>query len=185
MTKLQIIYDAVCTKTGLEIDTNTRIRKYIIGRGMYYQLARTLTTHRLTDIGAEIGKDHASVIHSLKHFERDITKDPHNFKIYNDLKKYLQLKMPEEIEVAINKDLLVHYVINLKAEIRDLKIKVNSTPIIEKLVIEPNKDPFIDQIINLDDIQSKIFQERAEIMLRSIKSIRTYENTHKREFNAA
>jgi len=57
---------------GLDINNPTRQKDYVYARTMYYGLARKYSFYSLDVIGDSVGKDHASVLHSLKNLERDI-----------------------------------------------------------------------------------------------------------------
>lgn len=186
MTKLEIIYNAVCDITGLEIDKNTRKTEYIRARQIFCKLAKTFTMSPLTEIGKEIGKDHASIIHALKHFEMDIEKVEKYNSLYQEAFSYVRLRIPTENTAAqktIAKDMLIHHVINQSKAIQELKLRLMQKPKGVKVVIPDTKHPIINQIKELDDEQLKTFAERAEIMLKSIKSMRTYDNTPRSSFN--
>ena len=59
--KLDFIIDTLQNKTGLDIRKRTQVREYFLTRAIYYKLAKEYTFHSLSKIGAEVGKDNATV----------------------------------------------------------------------------------------------------------------------------
>ena len=81
---LDFIIDTIQSKTNLDLNKNTRERIYVLGRAMYYKLAKEYTFCSLKDIGSKFGKDHATVLHGLKVFEGLKIYDKDLYKIYQD-----------------------------------------------------------------------------------------------------
>ena len=74
-----------------------RQRHNVYQRAVYFRLCRDLTPYALSDIGAVINKDHASVLHGLKLFK--------NFKIWGEdiylsIYKQARLKLKQRYEFA-------------------------------------------------------------------------------------
>ena len=63
------VASAVC---GFDITTDTRHREYVFGRTLYYGICRKYTNYGYTAIGRAVGRNHATVLHSLKNLERDV-----------------------------------------------------------------------------------------------------------------
>ncbi len=63
-----IIYEVILL-SGVNIKDKCRQRDYIICRAIYYKLARE-NNYTLTEIGAELGKDHATVLYALRKFDQ-------------------------------------------------------------------------------------------------------------------
>jgi len=59
-----------------DFSKKNRQRHNVYQRAVFFRLCRDLTPYALTDIGAVIDKDHASVLHGLKLFK--------NFKIWGE-----------------------------------------------------------------------------------------------------
>ena len=66
----------VSKKLHISIGRTIRKRDYVYGRAIYYKLSKEFTGQSLSNIGANVGRDHASVIHGFKVFEM--------LKLYND-----------------------------------------------------------------------------------------------------
>ena len=77
--ELELIYNACCEVTGLDIKKNTRKRDFMYGRMIYYYFARKMTDCTFSKIGIFMGKDHATVIHALKKYEE--------YKVYEDVRR--------------------------------------------------------------------------------------------------
>lgn len=60
---------------GFKIDTRRRFRPLVEARYIYAFIAKKYTKHSLAKIGEAIGRDHASIIHYLKHFEHLVMYD--------------------------------------------------------------------------------------------------------------
>lgn len=104
-----------------------RQRHNVYQRAVYYRLCRDLTPYALTDIGATINKDHASVLHGLKLYK--------NFKDWGEeayiaIYKKARLQLKQKYEFANPhlkmtyeekyKELLMHHII-LKEKYYKLK----------------------------------------------------------------
>ncbi len=64
---LNQLADLVSEETGVDIRTQSRKSKYVVARAIYYDIAynhELLGT--LNQIGKEVGRDHASVLYSLR-----------------------------------------------------------------------------------------------------------------------
>ena len=51
-----------------DIKQNTREREIVMARGAFFWLAKHTSKKSLKKIGASVGRDHASVVYSLKNF---------------------------------------------------------------------------------------------------------------------
>ena len=54
---------------GYFIDSPTRKREVVEARGMYYKVLKEFTNMSLAAIAKTVGKNHATVLHGLKHFD--------------------------------------------------------------------------------------------------------------------
>ena len=92
--KLDFIIDTLQNKTGLDIRKRTQVREYFLTRAIYYKLAKEYTFHSLSKIGAEVGKDHATVLHGIKKFDLEMKK--YYPELY-DLYENFRLRYPVEL----------------------------------------------------------------------------------------
>ena len=79
----------VSTITGTDIKSNSRDHKNVIARSIFYKIAYDYMCRVGVRIGAKnyiakyMGKNHATVLHALKNFDRDITTYGVNKKMYD------------------------------------------------------------------------------------------------------
>ena len=86
--KLDIILREVNDKLNIDIKSETRRRKYVYGRMLFFKLAKDFNPYMsTTQIGRFINKDHATVLHSLKQFKniKEYKQDNHFLDNYNSL----------------------------------------------------------------------------------------------------
>lgn len=100
--ELSQIRELVESEFKIDISQVTRIREVVYVRNLYYKLARDYTSFGYSDIGKEINKNHATVIHGVKTMEEVVLIYDSKFikayskiskilnKLTNDPKKYLQ-----------------------------------------------------------------------------------------------
>ena len=75
MIELDELIDYVNDNLNIDIRQNTRKREVIDARAFYYELARRLTNYSLDKIGKPLGKNHATVSHSLKNVVMYLNKE--------------------------------------------------------------------------------------------------------------
>ena len=73
---LNFLENVVNTVCNVDIRKVDRHRPYVIARTIYYGLAKIYTDCSLKSIGEHIGRNHATVLHSLNNLEMDIIKNP-------------------------------------------------------------------------------------------------------------
>jgi len=80
-----------------DFSKKNRQRHNVYQRAVFFRLCRDLTPYALTDIGAVIDKDHASVLHGLKLFKnfKDWGEDIY-LSIYNEAR----LKLKQRYDFA-------------------------------------------------------------------------------------
>lgn len=82
---------------GIRIEDKSRKRYYVFCRTLYYGLARTYTTHCLSDIGKEIRKDHSTVLFALKNLERDVINNKQDDLNVKWERATIMLKQPYDV----------------------------------------------------------------------------------------
>lgn len=102
---------------GVDIKQKTRVRQYVEGRFIYYNISRNFFDGTLEHIGAVVNRDHSTVMHGLEMFDVLISSDK-NFKLkYNSVTHLLfdAVEFPK-------RDTIAHY--KLTKENEELKIKI-------------------------------------------------------------
>ena len=108
-----------------DITENSRSREIVMARAAYYWIARHTTKSSLAKIGDSVGRDHASVLYSLKNFDDWLRFDEFfkaDFEAFKNiiLSGYQKNKMTAESMLYKYNSLLIENDI-LKNEIKKLK----------------------------------------------------------------
>jgi hypothetical protein len=111
--------------TGVDINEVTRKRETIEARAIYYKVLKQIDKKKsLKSIGASVGKDHATVLHSLKNYDMFEQFNP-TLKLFR--KQILQRLNYKPIEYFGNIsneqeiERLNVYIFNMEQEIESLK----------------------------------------------------------------
>jgi hypothetical protein len=110
--------------TGVDINEVTRKRETIEARAIYYKVLKQIDKKKsLKSIGASVGKDHATVLHSLKNYDM--------FEQFNPTLKLFRKQIMQRLNYAtpdildITKDELIQSlqidVMKLSSEIENLQ----------------------------------------------------------------
>lgn len=85
-SKLRQIRQLIEDQVGFSLDLKTRKRDVVLARAVYYKVARDFRGERnqmsLSDIGKELGKNHATVLHALNNVSFHIMDDEHYSELY-------------------------------------------------------------------------------------------------------
>lgn len=145
---LNKIAEIVGQRMGLNLYKNNRKHKVIIARSLYYSLSKELTNKSLEKIGAELKKDHATVIHGLKMYENTYSLENNDLLLLRDQIKTIIIDYNfnhNEFDGEQIKD--------LKAELSKIKYKLKSS---SKLVKSLNKK--IEKVNEINNINFLIDQ---------------------------
>jgi hypothetical protein len=89
---LKEIRDLVESEFGFDIGINSRQRKFVSARAVYYKLAHDKTNATITEISRSLDRHHATVLHGFKLFET-FSVNSEYFKyelaVYNAIEKEL------------------------------------------------------------------------------------------------
>lgn len=123
----------VSSIVGVDILKNTRERRHVTGRAIFYKIYKDLEGWTLSDIGRIFDKNHATVLHNISTIEAYMETEPELASLYN---RCLSLYKGEPtIEDSISREELVNkvsqldtrivdlnaYIADLKGQIEDLK----------------------------------------------------------------
>ena len=94
--ELEIIHRICDFNFSEDWDSKTKTQSKVFERAIYYKLSKEFTKISLAEIGRRINKDHATVLHGLKVFEKDI-RESKRFssykKLYENLKQKCELRL--------------------------------------------------------------------------------------------
>lgn len=181
--------------TGTDIKKQCRETPYVEARIIYGRLCNEFlrNTHSLGEISDEIGFDHATILHycNVAFYKR--YQKPEFKALFQALyimveeleredkkRRKKLLKMKEELDRDVSA-----YGKKYAELLRDHEEQVKTMQAQIAALKDNLKDPIIMEIASLAPDQLELFRTRAEVMIKSVRSIRTYENTNKREFNPA
>ena len=135
--------------TGVDINEVTRKRETIEARAIYYKVLKQIDKKKsLKSIGASVGKDHATVLHSLKNYEMFEKFNPTLKLFRKQILQRLNYASPEIVDLSKDEYIqslqldvmkLTDEIVNLQETITNLQKPRNNYKIvnnIEALLLE-------------------------------------------------
>jgi hypothetical protein len=115
--------------TGVDINEVTRKRETIEARAIYYKILKQIDKKKsLKSIGASVGKDHATVLHSLKNYDMFEQFNPTLKLFRKEILQRLNYATPDILDMT--KDELIQSlqidVMKLNDEIANLQETINN-----------------------------------------------------------
>jgi chromosomal replication initiation ATPase DnaA len=146
---LETIIKNVSREFGLDIRTRSRKREYIYARAIYYKISREIYRKTLSEIGAGVNTNHATVLHSIKNVYPVIERfEPKVMESYFKLKDKVFFEAEQ-----MNSNILS--LEDAKTEIAELRYKLKIANMTADRAV--NLGPF-------EDILAKVPQEKLEIL---------------------
>ena len=175
--KLDFIIDTLHNKTGLDIRKRTQVREYFLTRAIYYKLAKEYTFHSLSKIGAEVGKDHATVLHGIKKFDLEMKKYyPELYDLYENFRLRYPVELfnndddipaPEEISSIVKRINDMDNQLKVKdAEIKRLNLEID----LMKHRGEDQRSDIVKLVSEISEDQLPLFMERITAMVRMMNT---------------
>lgn len=159
--------------TGIDVNKSSRKREVVEARAMYYKILKQIDKKKsLASIAQSVGKNHATVIHSLKSYDTFEQFNP-TLRLF---KKEVLLKLNFKSELIDNHKSDV--IQNLKVEIINLNQEIeNLQETITKLNITRNKYKVVNNIEALlidseGTEQQEMILERLQALYRMNKNIK-------------
>jgi hypothetical protein len=160
--------------TGVDINEVTRKRETIEARAIYYKVLKQIDKKKsLKSIGASVGKDHATVLHSLKNYDM--------FEQFNPTLKLFRKQIMQRLNYAtpdildITKDELIQ---NLQIDVMKLSGEIeNLQETITNLQKTRNNYNIVNNIQQLlieteGKEQQELIIERLQAVYRMNKNIK-------------
>ena len=171
--KLDFIIDTLQNKTGLNIRKRTQKREYFLARAIYYKLAKEYTFCSLSKIGAEVGKDHATVLHGIKKFDLEMKRYyPELYSLYDNFKLRYPVELfnndddipaPEEVSSIIKRiNDMDNKIKHKDDEIKRLNIEID----LMKHRGEDKRSDIVKLISQVPDEQMQVFTDRISAMVK-------------------
>lgn len=83
--KLETLQKVIESRLEVQLNKNTRKKEYIFARALFYALAYDGKRFTYSTIGKYMGKDHATVLHSIKNVFPQIMFDSNYKRLYDEL----------------------------------------------------------------------------------------------------
>jgi hypothetical protein len=161
--------------TGVDINEVSRKREIIEARAVYYKILKQIDKKKsLKSIGASVGKDHATVLHSLNNYDMFEQFNPTLKLFRKQILQRLNYASPEQI-LDMSKDELIN---SLQIDIMKLTDEIaNLQETITNLQKPRNKYKIVNNIETLlleteGKEQQEIIIERLQAVYRMNRNIK-------------
>lgn len=115
----EMIKEIVSNYFELDLVRNTRKRQYVEARAMFYKLCREFTKLSLEEIGKQVKRDHASVLHGIRSLNNWIEYDN---RIKNNLRilrnKISHFEDEKDTVIELDESIVLKYV-QLKEQVKE------------------------------------------------------------------
>lgn len=152
---IDIICDAVAVVTKANPMARDRVRENVDARRIVYKVCREMLNLTYIRIARYFDKNHASVLHGLKHFDALFETDRDFRNNYNAVVEVIG-SVEFDSNIIDSQDILVDYV-NLKSETMDIKQKYEMLLRSLNIKVEEKVDALLMPIHN--DLLHKIIQD--------------------------
>jgi len=171
MEQLKDIHRYVNLSLNLNIEKNTRKRRYADGRFLFFAIAKHTTKLSLERIGMYMLKDHATVLHGVRMFHTVLIKE----EIYNNLyNKYINVNwIDPSINIKTLNKQLNRKCYTLKTENDKLKIDL------------AKKLKFLKGFYDLSEEEQKLVEIRIESIVKMMPSNQIKQNQTTTIYNCA
>ena len=158
--------------TGVDINEVSRKREIIEARAVYYKILKQIDKKKsLKSIGASVGKDHATVLHSLKNYDMFEQFNPTLKLFKKQILQRLNYVKPEDI-LDISKD---EYIQSLQLDIMKLNDEIEN---LQETINKPRNNYNI--VNNIQQLlietegteQWQIITERLQALYKMNKNIK-------------
>ena len=158
--------------TGVDINEVSRKREIIEARAVYYKILKQIDKKKsLKSIGASVGKDHATVLHSLKNYDMFEQFNPTLKLFRKEILQRLNYASPEQI-LDMSKD---EYIQSLQIDIMKLNDEIAN---LQETINKPRNNYNI--VNNIQQLlietegkeQQEIIIERLQAVYRMNKNIK-------------
>lgn len=115
----QMIKEIVDNYFELNLKRNTRKRQYVEARAIFYKLCREFTKLSLEEIGEQVDRDHASVLHGIRSLNNWIEYDnriKNNLRILRNKVRHFEDEKDNVIE--LDESIVLKYV-QLKEQVKE------------------------------------------------------------------
>jgi len=175
---IEIICDAVAVVTKADPMAKNRIRENVDARRIAYKICRDVLNITYIRIAKYFDKNHASVLHGLKHFD-DLFQTEKDFRNnYNAVMKVIGSIEFSENPIIDPNNIIVDYV-NLQTETMNIRQKYNlllrslNIKVIEKIdeLLKPIHNDLLHKILQDDNCSTDLQKTLHDILVLKVKNI--------------
>jgi len=175
---IEIICDAVAVVTKADPMAKNRIRENVDARRIAYKICRDVLNITYIRIAKYFDKNHASVLHGLKHFD-DLFQTEKDFRNnYNAVMKVIGSIEFSENPIIDPNNIIVDYV-NLQTETMNIRQKYNlllrslNIKVIEKIdeLLKPIHNDLLHKILQDDNCSKDLQKTLHDILVLKVKNI--------------
>lgn len=175
---IEIICDAVAVVTKADPMAKNRIRENVDARRIAYKICRDVLNITYIRIAKYFDKNHASVLHGLKHFD-DLFQTEKDFRNnYNAVMKVIGSIEFSENPIIDPNNIIVDYV-NLQTETMNIRQKYNlllrslNIKVIEKIdeLLKPIHNDLLHKILQDDNCSRDLQKTLHDILVLKVKNI--------------
>lgn len=94
--KLETLQKVIESRLEVKLNKNTRKKEYIFARALFYGLAYDGKRCTYSTIGKYIGRDHATILHSIKNVFPQIMFDSNYKRLYDELSLIVEDSVDEK-----------------------------------------------------------------------------------------
>jgi len=175
---IEIICDAIAVVTKANPMAKNRVRENVDARRIAYKICRDLLNITYIRIAKFFDKNHASVLHGLKHFDDLFETDKEFRNNYNAVMKVIGSVEFSDNPILDPNNIIVDYV-NLQTETMDIKQKYNlllrslNIKVIEKVdeLLKPIHNDLLHQILQDDNCSTDLQKTLHSILVLKVKNI--------------
>ena len=175
---IEIICDAVAVVTKADPMAKNRIRENVDARRIAYKICRDVLNITYIRIAKYFEKNHASVLHGLKHFEDLFQTDKEFRNNYNAVMKVIGSVEFSDNPIIDPNNIIVDYV-NLQTETMNIRQKYNlllrslNIKVIEKIdeLLKPIHNDLLHKILQDDNCSRDLQKTLHDILVLKVKNI--------------
>lgn len=160
LIKLERIVDEV---TSAKIRNKNKSHRNVVARSIFYRLGidhliiSGMMHGHISYVARYLDKHHATILHSLKNFDRDVVKNKYNYELFRKCRQIF-LNIDTNYEDFDDKDIQIDY---LKNKIIDLELQLKTTRPTNKRIKE-----LVDMLESIPDDKMYLAKLRIEAMIK-------------------
>lgn len=164
--KLETLQKVIESRLEVQLNKNTRKKEYIFARALFYALAYDGKRVTYSTIGKYIGRDHATILHSVKNVFPQIMFDENYKRLYDELSLILDDSVDENTSTTHQNGISRLYQEMQKKEdlIQELSLKL--------IIAEKTNDKVADALKDLTPEETETLLDKMILTSKVIRNHR-------------